>query len=39
LKPLYGDVRQAQKPVQTEIAEKRVIDLIGLKREQTGASR
>ncbi len=34
LKPLYGDVKAAQELVQTEIAEKkRVIDLIGLKRE------
>lgn len=34
LKPLYGDVQAAQQLVQTEIAEKkRVIDLIGLKRE------
>jgi tripartite-type tricarboxylate transporter receptor subunit TctC len=34
LRPLYGDVQAAQQLVQTEIAEKkRVIDLIGLKRE------
>jgi tripartite-type tricarboxylate transporter receptor subunit TctC len=34
LKPLYGDVKAAQELVQTETAEKkRVIDLIGLKRE------
>ena len=34
LKPLYGDVKAAQELVATEIAEKkRVIELIGLKRE------
>jgi tripartite-type tricarboxylate transporter receptor subunit TctC len=34
LRPLYGDVKAAQELVATEIAEKkRVIELIGLKRE------
>jgi tripartite-type tricarboxylate transporter receptor subunit TctC len=34
LKPLYGDVKAAQELVQAETAEKkRVIELIGLKRE------